>query len=61
MNDAKSIDSINVQARIGWTTTSHSGGPVPVWAKGVGSAQFAGRQDNTDIPKKICAAMGVQF
>ena len=61
MNDAKSIDSINVQARIGWTTTSHSGGPVPVWAKGVGAERFAARQDNTDIPKKICAAMGVQF
>ena len=61
MSDPKSIDSINVQARIGWTTYSHTGGPVPVWAKGVGSAQFAGRQDNTDIPKKICAAMGVQW
>lgn len=46
---------------MGWTTYSHSGGPVPVWAKGVGACQFAGRQDNTDIPKKICAAMGVAF
>ena len=61
MNDPKSIDSVNEEARIGWTTTSHSGGPVPVWAKGVGSESFAARQDNTDIPKKICAAMGVQF
>ena len=61
MNDPKSIDSVNEEARIGWTTTSHSGGPVPVWAKGVGSQLFAARQDNTDIPKKICAAMGVQF
>lgn len=61
MNDPKSIDSVNEEARIGWTTTSHSGGPVPVWAIGAGSAQFAARQDNTDIPKKICAAMGVLF
>ena len=61
MNDAKSIDSINEEARVGWTTYSHCGGPVPVWAKGAGSAQFAGRQDNTDIPKKICAAMGVAW
>ena len=61
MNDPQSIDSINVQARIGWTTYSHSGGPVPVWAIGVGSQQFAARQDNTDIPKKICAAMGVEW
>ena len=61
MSDPKSIDSINEEARVGWTTYSHCGGPVPVWAKGVGSEQFAARQDNTDIPKKICAAMGVQF
>jgi len=61
MNDPKSIDSVNEEASIGWTTTSHTGGPVPVWAKGVGSERFAARQDNTDIPKKICAAMGVEF
>ena len=61
MNDAHSIDSINVEARVGWTTYSHCGGPVPVWAKGVGSEKFAARQDNTDIPKKICEIMGVAF
>ncbi|MCR5709725.1 MAG: alkaline phosphatase [Bacteroidales bacterium] len=61
MNDAHSIDSVNIKANIGWTTYSHSGGPVPVWAKGVGAEAFAARQDNTDIPKKICAAMGVAF
>lgn len=61
MNDPKSIDSVNEEARVGWTTYSHCGAPVPVWAKGVGSEMFAARQDNTDIPKKICAAMGVQF
>ena len=61
MNDQVSIDSVNEEARIGWTTTSHSGGPVPVWAIGPHAQLFAGRQDNTDIPKKICAAMGVQF
>ena len=61
MNDAASIDSVNIEARIGWTTYSHCGGPVPVWAKGVGAEKFAARQDNTDIPKKICAIMGVAF
>ena len=61
MNDSKSIDSVNEEARIGWTTTSHCGGPVPVWAVGIGSEKFAGRQDNTDIPRKICDAMGVTF
>lgn len=60
MNDI-SKDSLSVVARIGWTTTSHTGGAVPVFAVGAGSGMFAGRQDNTDIPKKICKAMGVEF
>ena len=61
MNDRQSLDAVNEEARVGWTTGSHTGGPVPVWALGVGSERFAGRQDNTDIPKKICASMGVAF
>ncbi len=56
-----SKDSLSVVAKIGWTTTSHTGGAVPVFAVGAGSEMFAGRQDNTDIPKKICKAMGVEF
>lgn len=56
-----SKDSLSVAAKIGWTTTSHTGGAVPVFAVGAQSGLFAGRQDNTDIPKKICKAMGVQF
>ena len=59
--DGISKDSLSVVAKIGWTTTSHTGGAVPVFAVGAGSQMFAGRQDNTDIPKKICKAMGVQF
>ena len=54
-------DSLSIEAKIGWTTTSHTGGAVPVFAVGAGSELFAGRQDNTDIPKKICKAMGVAF
>ncbi len=59
--DDISKDSLSVVAKIGWTTTSHTGGAVPVFAVGVQSSMFAGRQDNTDIPKKICKAMGVEF
>ncbi len=61
MNDETALESVNVEANISWTTTSHCGGPVPVWAIGVGSEAFAARQDNTDIPKKICSAMGIEF
>ena len=59
--DGVSADSLSKVAKIGWTTTSHTGGAVPVFAIGAGSGMFAGRQDNTDIPKKICKAMGVEF
>ena len=56
-----SKDSLSIVAQIGWTTTSHTGGAIPVFAIGAGSEMFAGRQDNTDLPKKICKAMGVEF
>ena len=51
----------NRDARIGWTSSSHTGVMVPIFAIGAGSGNFSGRMDNTDIPKKICAAMGVTF
>lgn len=55
------IDSLSKAAKIGWTTTSHTGGAVPVFAVGAGSQNFIGRMDNTDIPKKIMNAMGMEF
>ena len=61
MNSGDVKSAVSEQAKIGWTTYSHCGGPVPVWAIGTHSRDFAGRQDNTDLPKKICAAMGVEF
>ncbi len=54
-------DSLSVKARIGWTTTSHTGGAVPVFAIGAGSEAFAGRMNNTDIPKRIIRAMGIEW
>jgi len=38
---------------IAWTTSGHTGEAVPVFAIGAGSELFAGKMDNTDIPKKI--------
>ncbi|HBG54255.1 MAG TPA: alkaline phosphatase [Rikenellaceae bacterium] len=55
------VAEMNNRARIGWTTSSHTGIPVPVYAMGAGSGLFSGRMDNTDIPKKICQAMGIIF
>ncbi len=61
MSHEYNVDSLSVRTSIGWTTSSHTGGAIPVFAIGAHSQDFAGRQDNTDIPKKICAAMGVEF
>jgi alkaline phosphatase len=61
MSDKVVLKEQSEKARVGWTTTSHTGGAVPVWAIGACSDYFAGRMDNTDIPKRICKAMKVQF
>ena len=44
---------MNKSCSIGWTTGSHTGGAVPVYAIGAGAERFNGRMDNTDIKGKI--------
>lgn len=44
---------LNQECSIGWTTGSHTGGPVPVYAVGKGAEKFAGRMDNTEFKVKI--------
>lgn len=44
---------LNNKAGIGWTSYSHTGVPVPVFAKGQGELLFSGYYDNTDVAKKI--------
>ncbi len=46
-------NSLNHKARVRWTTGSHTGGHVPVYAIGAGAEKFAGRQENTDLKDKI--------
>ena len=43
----------NKSCSIGWTTGSHTGSAVPVFAIGKGAEKFMGRIDNTDIKGKI--------
>jgi alkaline phosphatase len=50
---------VNQMAGIGWTSYSHTGVPVPVFAKGVDQDIFASYYDNTDIFKKLAMVMGV--
>lgn len=55
------IQVLNQMAGIGWTTTSHTGSHVPVYAIGSGQQLFSGQMDNTDIPKRIAKVMGLSF
>ncbi len=52
---------LNNKAGIAWTTWSHTGVPVPVYAIGAGAESFKGFYDNTDIPKKIARLMNIDF
>ncbi len=58
---ATAIQILNNKAGISWTSWSHTGIPVPVFAIGAGSEMFNGYYDNTDIPKKIAKAMGFEL
>ena len=45
--------ALNESCGFGWTTTHHTGAPVPIYAIGKGSDKFRSRMDNTDIINKI--------
>ena len=49
---------LNSKAAVGWTTTSHTAGLVPVFAVGVGAEKFSGYNDNASIPLKIAEVAG---
>jgi alkaline phosphatase len=50
---------LNERASIGWTSYSHTGVPVPVFAIGAESKRFAGFYDNTDIAKQMARSMDI--
>lgn len=50
---------LNENASIGWTSYSHTGVPVPVYAIGARSTLFSGFYDNTDIAKKLAKIMNI--
>jgi alkaline phosphatase len=54
---AFAVDAINKMAGIGWTTGSHTGTPVGVYAIGAGAEKFAKRIDNTDIKPFILQSL----
>ncbi|MHC1772772.1 MAG: alkaline phosphatase [Flexilinea sp.] len=50
---------MNNKAGIGWTSYSHTGIPVAVYAMGAGSEVFNGSYDNTDIFDKLVEVTGL--
>ena len=50
---------LNERASIGWTSYSHTGVPVPVYAIGQDAQRFEGFYDNTDIAKQMARAMNI--
>lgn len=53
LEDKDENDKLNDKCSFGWTTGSHTGAQVPVFAIGCGAERFMGRMDNTDIKGKI--------
>jgi len=45
--------TISEKSAVGFTTRSHTGNPVPVYAAGVGADEFRNINNNIDIPEKI--------
>ena len=52
------VGMLNAKARVSWASGGHSASLVPVYAVGVGAERFAGRLDNTDIPRIISDIAG---
>ena len=53
------FDLVNNAAGTIFTTTSHSGNPVPVFAVGVGSEKFRGVNNNIDLPRILREIAGI--
>ncbi|MBC7332741.1 MAG: alkaline phosphatase [Synergistetes bacterium] len=52
---------LNQKAGIGWTSYSHTGLPVPVYAIGLGAEKFRGYYDNTDLFYKMCELLNIDI
>jgi len=55
------LSILNKKAGIGWTSSTHTGSPVPVFVIGNGQEFFTSFLDNTDIPKNILKAAGISI
>lgn len=58
---ALAITLLNTKSNVSWASTGHSATAVPVFAIGVGAEKFGQSMDNTEIPKKIAEAAGLDL
>ncbi|NBV57751.1 MAG: alkaline phosphatase [Bacteroidetes bacterium] len=54
------VNSDNTIVDIAWTSTGHTGTPIPLMAYGPGAVEFSGWWDNTDIGKKVADLLGFE-
>jgi alkaline phosphatase len=54
------LDLLSMKAGIAWGSGSHTYMTVPVFAIGAGAEAFSGVYDNTELPKKLEALMGIE-
>jgi len=47
-------------AEVKWSTKSHTGTPVPIFALGPNAERFAGVYDNTEIPRRLAQLLGIR-
>ena len=52
------VKIMNRDAKVGWTSNTHTAALVPVFAIGAGAEEFVGLMENTDVPKRIQKAGG---
>ena len=54
------VNQENTVVDIAWTSTGHTGTPIPLMAYGPHAVEFSGWWDNTDIGKKVANLLGFE-
>jgi len=54
------VNRENTMVDIAWTSTGHTGTPIPLMAYGPHAVEFSGWWDNTDIGKKVADLLGFE-
>ena len=49
------------EVKVLWTSGYHTGVPVPLFAAGPGAEAFAGVMDNTQVARRLAAALGLEL